>query len=139
MSTDATHPEDGPDKGAESSDDKRVILVPFDLARPSVATDVESITPPPPFSKLKIRDHSANDVTYWESKDSWRLQTRYQNLRSAGFIGIETIDCGPGEGAQTFCWPIASALAPWPRTPTPPLLLLSSNLTGGWYVPIRNE
>ncbi|KAJ6186728.1 hypothetical protein N7519_008029 [Penicillium mononematosum] len=88
-------------------------------------------------------NHCTNpiQVTKASTRGADRLYADFmlQNLRSAGFIGIETIDCGPDEDAQTFCCPIASALEPWPRTSSPLLLLLSSNMTGGWYVPIRNE
>ncbi|OQE91603.1 hypothetical protein PENNAL_c0009G05088 [Penicillium nalgiovense] len=120
---DGTHLEDGPDHGApdttneslqetgsagpyESSGSASKTMpkipiantkpVPFDLAPPWPRTSSQSfllLHPPEHLPKLKISDH----------------QTTCQDLRSAGFVGIETIDCGPGEGPQTFCCLIASS------------------------------
>ncbi|KAJ6052520.1 glycosyl hydrolases family 18-domain-containing protein [Penicillium canescens] len=62
---------------------------------------------------LRMSDHSANDVSYWESKTVGDCQTSpCGGSCSAGLIEIETIECGLGDLPQKICCPIASAPDP---------------------------
>lgn len=153
---DGTHLEDGPDHGApdttneslqetgsagpyESSGSASKTMpkipiantkpVPFDLAPPWPRTSSQSfllLHPPEHLPKLKISDHQTTSVI-GRAKQLATANPVVKISAALGLSELKQLTVGPARVPKRSAVSLHHHLHPWPRTPTPPLLLLQLN------------